>query len=126
MKTKYFLVYVDDMDKELAFYIEKLHFKNKRVISLPDDKEGILLQPNNGGHGELCLCLIEKSASDSNLPTVILNTENCLKEFHYLKYRGVKAAQLPRYISLGLSAGFSDGLGNKFLLLEERDYSEVY
>lgn len=123
MKTKYFLVYVDDMDKELAFYIEKLHFKNKGVISLPDDKEGILLQPNNG---QLCLCLIEKSASGSNLPTVIFNTENCLKEFHYLKYRGVKAAELPRYISLGLSAGFSDGLGNQFLLLEERDYSEVY
>jgi len=57
--------------------------------------------------------------------TIVVNTDDCLKDYHRLRQTGVKVEQAPRYTSKGLEAVFSDIYGNRYVVIEERDYSEL-
>jgi len=56
---------------------------------------------------------------------IILNTDDCLKEYHNLKTAGIDFIDQPQYLAIGLAAEFNDDYGNQYILLEERNYNEI-
>ena len=53
---------------------------------------------------------------------IVLNTDDCLRDYYKLKTLGVRFLNKPEYLSVGLTAQFADPSGNIFALFEQRDY----
>ncbi len=53
---------------------------------------------------------------------IIINTSDCLRDYHYLKRESLQFIGEPQYFSFGLAVDFTDAAGNLFMLLEERQY----
>ena len=64
--------------------------------------------------------------TESNAPgppsRIIINTSDCLRDYHYLKQESFRFMGEPQYFSFGLAVDFTDEGGNLFMLLEERTY----
>jgi hypothetical protein len=65
----------------------------------------------------------------SNLPTDpgssrIIYTDDCLRDYYFLRKEGVRFLNEPTYTTGGLAAGFIDFSGNTYMLVEERNYTE--
>lgn len=67
--------------------------------------------------------ILKQAQSNKITPPIILNTDDCLNDYHSLKTAGVNFHNEPQYLPIGLGAEFSDPLGNHYLLIEERIYS---
>ena len=68
----------------------------------------------------------EESQTPKARTPIIINTEDCLKDYYFLKQEQVEFLTEPRYLSIGLAADFADAAGNRYMLLEERRYSKNY
>lgn len=53
---------------------------------------------------------------------IVLNTDDCLRDYYKLKTQGVRFLSIPEYLSVGLTVQFADPSGNIFALFEQRDY----
>lgn len=55
---------------------------------------------------------------------IIVNTDDCLRDYCQLNLAGLKFEKKPQYTSDGLEVKIIDDNGNKYKLLEKRDYTE--
>jgi hypothetical protein len=55
---------------------------------------------------------------------IIVNTDDCLRDYCQLNLAGLKFEKKPQYTSDGLEVKIIDHNGNKYKLLEKRDYTE--
>lgn len=122
MKLKYIPVFAEDIGAQMDFYTQKLGFNIISNISFIAGEKSTVLQANN-----LDVALIMTNASRNNdyKSCIILNTDDCLKDYHLYKTAGVSFYEAPRYLPAGLTAEFLDPGGNRFILLEERSYTEI-
>ena len=86
--------------------------------------EGLITKDN---YGHLLLLIQRENTipiSDENKELVLINTPDLLKSFNQLRSTGrqVKIEQVPKYTAIGIELIFSDPHGNRFLLMEKRDY----
>ncbi|HEY0899607.1 MAG TPA: hypothetical protein VGD90_09740 [Sphingobacteriaceae bacterium] len=51
-------------------------------------------------------------------------TNDCLRDYYFLKNEGVRFLNEPSYTTDGLVAEFVDRSGKTYILVEERNYSE--
>lgn len=122
MRLRYITAFANDIEKQICFYTEKLGFKISDKKFLYDDKECPVLYTS-----DLDLFLvIANSKTNSNLTnSIILNTYDCLNDYHLLKLAGVCFCKEPQYLPMGLAAEFYDPGNNRVLLLEERNYNKT-
>jgi len=125
-ERKYVTAYVNEPQKVLKFLTKNLDFsdhrhKKKAYIG----KEGVVVG-NRFGNNYLLLSNSSPTDAEPNLnETVVFETDNCLRDYHQLNNAGITIEKIPRYTSRGLEVMISDDNGNRFLLLEKREYSEI-
>jgi len=83
--------------------------------------EGVLVGNKYGNNYLLCS---PSSTGKKAEEAIIINTDNCLRDFHQLKNAGIQIVHAPKYTTDGLEAVFADNYGNKYMLVEKRDYSD--
>ncbi|OCX52516.1 hypothetical protein BEL04_13740 [Mucilaginibacter sp. PPCGB 2223] len=121
MKIKHVTVFVSDMEEAVGFFTEKLGFSTPETIPI-DKYNEVPIRINNA---DQYLNLVMDENKDGFKSRIILSTDDCLKDYHQLKTQGIDFKGQPQYLSSGLYAEFCDNYGNEYVLLEERDYTEV-
>jgi len=120
------LTYVDVCVKEpkktLLFMTQYLGFFNYGTLSELEKpgRHGFLLKNKWGNNFFIAL------QQQAGLPpqTIVLNTDDCLRDYYCLDKAGVKCEGIPSYTNYGLELTVADDSGNKYILLEQRDYSD--
>jgi predicted enzyme related to lactoylglutathione lyase len=122
MKLKYIPVYAGNFEEQLKFYTDKLGFRICENVAFQEGGECTLVET---GNYDVLLAISKNNLHAESQSCIILNTDDCLNDHHQLKNAGVDFCTEPHYLPVGLVAEFKDPGGNKFLLLEERDYNEL-
>lgn len=116
---------VDDYDKAIKFYTEKLHFRLMEDTVLSETKRWVLVAPP--GSNECCL-LLAKAATEEQRTRVgnqtggrvflFLQTDNFKRDFENLKANAITIVREPSVEAYGTVAVFSDLYGNLWDLIE--------
>ncbi len=116
---------VDDYDKAIQFYTEKLTFKLIEDSILSETKRWVLISPS--GSGECCL-LLAKATNDEQQSRIgnqtggrvflFLYTDDFQRDFQNLKANGVSIVREPSVEEYGTVAVFADLYGNLWDLIE--------
>ncbi|MDC7999922.1 VOC family protein [Aequorivita todarodis] len=124
MKIQYVILKVDDQDKALKFYTEKLGFVKKEdvtggmrwltVIS-KEGMEGIelVLEPNFPPSDK-----VQKMLFDAGFPAAVLGSDNIEEEYKRLKKKGVKFRGNPKTLPNATFVPFEDTCGNIIMLVQ--------
>lgn len=122
-------VYVDDQDKALDFYTEKLGFVKKRDIPLgesrwltvvgPDDRDGmeLLLEPE----GHPAVIPFKEALAEDGIPFTSFNVEDVRAEYERLKGLGVRFTQEPMEMGNVTMAVLDDTCGNLIQIAQAPD-----
>ncbi len=121
-KIKYTPVPVSNPLRVKDFLTGMLGFMHWENTTLINGMEGIVVWGNKGNDSSLFL--LKSTDPDDGRAKVIINTDDCLRDYHQLTEAGVRFITKPEYISMGLAADLVDADGNEFTLLEERNYSD--
>ncbi|HNY54970.1 MAG TPA: VOC family protein, partial [Chitinophagales bacterium] len=110
---------VDDYDKAIEFYTQKLHFDLIEDTILSDTKRWVLVAPKGS---QECRLLLAKAASTSQLSSVgnqtggrvflFLYTDNFQRDFENLQKQNIKIIRQPITEAYGTVAVFEDLYGN--------------
>jgi len=115
-------IYVKEPKKTLLFMTQYLGFFNYGTLSELEKpgRHGFMVKNKWGNNFFIAL------QSDSCLPPqpLMVNTDDCLRDYYCLDKAGVKCQGTPSYTSNGLQLTVTDHSGNKYILLEQRDYSD--
>jgi catechol 2,3-dioxygenase-like lactoylglutathione lyase family enzyme len=121
MRLRYTTAFADDIEKQINFYTEKLGFKVADKKFLYNDSECPVLYTSSL---DLFLIVANPGQNSNSESFIILNTYDCLNDYHTLKLAGVCFNKEPQYLPMGLAAEFFDPGNNRVLLLEERNYNK--
>ncbi|WP_339225997.1 VOC family protein [Oceanobacillus sp. FSL K6-2867] len=120
-------IFVEDQDKALQFYSEKLGFIKKhdvpagefRWITLvsPEDQEGteIVLEPNNNPIAKD----YQKRLFEEGIPVTMFGIEDIHKEYERLLQLGVKFTMKPTKMGEITIAVFDDTCGNLIQIIQQ-------
>lgn len=120
---------VDDYDKAIQFYTEKLNFAVVEDTILTETKRWVLLSPphSNGG----CSLLLAKAATDEQQQRVgnqtggrvflFLYTDDFWRDYRNLQQNGVTIVRDPSEEVYGTVAVFSDLYGNLWDLIQPKN-----
>lgn len=122
MKLKYIPVFTDDMDALISFYGQKLGFTVTGKMAFIEGGEGTVLEGDNLPDAAI---VVSAGNNDESKACIILSTDDCLNDYHLYKTKGLFFCTSPRYLPAGMQAEFLDPAGNRFILLEERNYTEI-
>jgi catechol 2,3-dioxygenase-like lactoylglutathione lyase family enzyme len=116
---------VDDYDKAISFYVEKLRFTLVEDTVLSDTKRWVLVAPP-GSSG--CSLLLAKAASDEQRTRIgnqtggrvflFLHTNNFNSDFEHLISNNITIVRGPSEEPYGRVAVFEDLYGNLWDLIE--------
>lgn len=118
-------IVVDDYDKAIDFYTQKLHFELIEDTVLSETKRWVKVKPK--GSTECCL-LLAKAANDEQKSRIgnqtggrvflFLHTDNFKRDYQNLIDMGIKIIREPSYEVYGTVAVFEDLYGNLWDLIE--------
>ena len=126
MKIKVTSVMVDDQEKALKFYTEKLGFVKKTDIPLGEHKwltvvsaeepDGIelLLEPMGFAPAKV----FQKALKDAGIPLTMFNVGDIQNEYERLEKSGVKFSMKPTQMGPATIAVFDDTCGNNIQLVQ--------
>lgn len=116
---------VDDYDRAIKFYTEKLNFRLIEDTVLSDTKRWVLLAPPGS---RACCLLLAKAATEEQKSRIgnqtggrvflFLNTDNFKRDYENLKANGVTIVREPVVEKYGTVAVFADLYGNLWDLIE--------
>ena len=119
---------VDDYDKAIEFYTQKLHFDLIEDTVLSDTKRWVLVAPKGS---QECRLLLAKAASASQLSSVgnqtggrvflFLYTDNFQRDFENLQKQNIKIIRQPITEAYGTVAVFEDLYGNLWDLIQPKE-----
>jgi catechol 2,3-dioxygenase-like lactoylglutathione lyase family enzyme len=117
-------IVVDDYDKAIRFYAEKLKFKLVEDTKLSETKRWVLVSPSGGG----CNLLLAKAASEEQHTRVgnqtggrvflFLYTDDFNSDYQNLIANDIKIVREPSVDEYGTVAVFADIFGNLWDLIE--------
>lgn len=120
-------VFVNDQDKALSFYTEKLGFVKKNDIPVgefkwltvvsPDDQDGIelLLEPNDNPVAQA----YQKGLFEQGIPAASFGVEDVKAEYERLKERGIRFSMEPTKMGQVTVAVFDDTCGNLIQVMQK-------
>jgi predicted enzyme related to lactoylglutathione lyase len=121
MRIKYLTIPSGNTTEEEAFFVKFLGFKRIGELELWPDIRCKLLSKNDS---DTHIAIIPDGCTLNQKAVIILNTDNCLQQYHESTKNGIVFDRKPYYVSTGMIAEFTDKQGNQFILLEERSYTE--
>ena len=119
-------VFVDNQNKALKFYTEKLGFVKKHDVPVgefkwltvvsPDDQDGteLLLEPNNNPVAQA----YQKGIHEQGIPAASFGVDDIKAEYEKLKERGVKFTMEPTKMDQVIIAVFDDTCGNLIQIMQ--------
>lgn len=113
MKIKYSTMIVEDMNKSVHFYRDKLDFEVDSEYNLPQGKITLMK-----GEGDTMIELIENEAYDIGLYSIGMDVEDMDAEVKKLKDSGIKFDMEPIEITVGSMALFKDPNGVNIVLVQ--------
>ena len=129
MRVRVVSIPVQDQEKALTFYTEKLGFLKKLDIPVgggnrwltlvaPEEQDGpeVLLEPAPL-HFEPAK-VYQKALFDAGIPWTQFNVENVEEEYERLKSRGVEFSMEPKEMGTAKFAVFNDTCGNYIQIVE--------
>lgn len=119
ISIKYVPISVTKLETAVNFFKEQLGLEQTEKAMLFQSEKQLIVKSLNG---DTSFLLLENSPQSPS--KIVLKTDDCIKDYHTLKARGVVFQTQPNYLDVGLSASFSDPFGNQYILLEERSYIE--
>jgi len=126
MKIKVTSLMVDDQEKALKFYTEKLGFVKKTDIPLGEHKwltvvsaeepDGIelLLEPMGFAPAKV----FQKALKDAGIPLTMFNVDDIQNEYERLEKSGVKFSMKPTQMGPATIAVLDDTCGNNIQLVQ--------
>ena len=126
MKIKVTSVMVDDQDKALKFYTDKLGFVKKAEIPMGEHKwltvvsgeepDGIelLLEPMGFAPAKV----FQKALKDAGIPLTMFSVDDIQSEYQRLEKSGVKFSMKPTQMGPATIAVFDDTCGNNIQLVQ--------
>ena len=128
---KHISVVVDDYDKAIEFYTQKLHFTLTEDTALSDTKRWVLVTPK-GGNG--CSLLLAKGVTEEQKSRIgnqtggrvflFLHTDNFERDYQNLLDNKIKIVREPTTETYGTVAVFEDIFGNLWDLIEPSTKAE--
>ena len=126
MKIKVTSVYVDDVDKALRFYTEKLGFVKKADFSQgsyrwltvvsPEDADGVELQlaPNDNPVTKA----YQQGLFQQGQPAIMFYTSDVKGDYERIKARGAEFKMAPTEVTASTIAQLNDTCGNLIQLVQ--------
>lgn len=117
------MIFVNNQQESLEFWVEKLGFKLVKDTRLDSKTRLIQIAPPNSTVPTLILfprSLITIRESKP-LPIVVFRTENLEKTLEQMRIKGVVISHNQKKSTLGLHTTFQDNEGNEYLILENDD-----
>ena len=118
-------IVVDDYDKAIAFYTQKLHFTLVEDTILSDTKRWVLVRPRGATE---CSLLLAKAATKEQKNRIgnqtggrvflFLSTDNFKRDYQNLLDNEIKIVRQPSDEAYGTVAVFEDLYGNLWDLIE--------
>lgn len=118
-------IVVDDYDKAIEFYTEKLHFILIEDTVLSDIKRWVLVRPKGANE---CSLLLSKGATEEQKSRIgnqtggrvflFLHTDNFERDYQNLIANNIKIVREPSFEIYGQVAVFEDLYGNLWDLIE--------
>jgi predicted enzyme related to lactoylglutathione lyase len=126
MKIKITSVMVDDQDKALKFYTEKLGFVKKTEVPMGEYKWLTVVSPEAPDEVELLLepmgfapaKVFQKALFDAGIPLTAFNVDDIQKEFARLEKLGVAFSMKPTTMGPATIAVFNDTCGNNIQIVQ--------
>jgi len=126
MKIKVTSVMVDDQEKALKFYTEKLGFVKKTEIPLGEHKWLTVVSGEEPDGVELLLepmgfapaKVFQKAMKDAGIPLTMFNVDDIQSEYDRLEKLGVKFSMKPTQMGPATIAVFDDTCGNNIQLVQ--------
>ena len=117
---------VDDQEKALKFYTEKLGFVKKTDIPLGEHKWLTVVSGEEPDGVELLLepmgfapaRVFQKALKDAGIPLAMFNVDDIQKEYERLEKSGVKFSMKPTQMGPATIAVFDDTCGNNIQLVQ--------
>ncbi|MBA2248919.1 MAG: VOC family protein [Chitinophagaceae bacterium] len=121
---------VNDYDKTIKFYKEKLNFVIIEDTALSENKRWVLIAPKNNADeiGKGCCLLLAAASNDEQRSRIgnqtggrvflFLYTDNFQKDFMDMQEKGIKFIRQPVKEKWGTVAVFEDLYGNLWDLIE--------
>jgi catechol 2,3-dioxygenase-like lactoylglutathione lyase family enzyme len=118
-------IVVNDYDKAIKFYTEKLHFDLIEDTQLSETKRWVLVRPKGGNS---CCLLLAKAANEEQLSRVgnqtggrvflFLHTDNFERDYKNLLDHQIEIVRQPKREEYGTVAVFKDLYGNLWDMIE--------
>jgi predicted enzyme related to lactoylglutathione lyase len=121
MRIRYIPFFTENMEEQVKFFTDKLKFRVVSKFDLYGHTPATLVQSENN---DVLVAIAENREYRSGKNCIILSTDDCLKDYHYLKAEGLIFTKEPHYVPVGMVAEFCDHSDNRFMLLEERNYND--
>jgi quinol monooxygenase YgiN/catechol 2,3-dioxygenase-like lactoylglutathione lyase family enzyme len=126
-------IVVDDYDKGIEFYTEKLHFTLIEDTALSDSKRWVLVRPKGAKE---CSLLLAKGANEEQKSRIgnqtggrvflFLHTDNFKRDYQNLIDNNIKIVREPSFEDYGIVAVFEDIFGNLWDLIEPTKSEEQF
>jgi catechol 2,3-dioxygenase-like lactoylglutathione lyase family enzyme len=126
-------IYVEDQDRALAFYTEKLGLVVRTdatmggfrwlTLGTPSqtDLEIVLMQPKAGPmFDEATIATLAELRKKGTFGAGVFQTDDCRKTYAELKAKGVEFKSEPSEMPYGIEAVFRDDSGNWFSLTQPK------
>ena len=120
-------IIVDDYDKAIEFYTQKLHFTLIEDTVLSDTKRWVLVRPKGANE---CSLLLAKGANEEQISRIgnqtggrvflFLHTDNFKRDYQNLIDNKIKIVREPSFEDYGTVAVFEDLYGNLWDLIEPK------
>jgi catechol 2,3-dioxygenase-like lactoylglutathione lyase family enzyme len=124
-RLAYITLLVDDYDKAIDFYTNKLNFKLIEDTTISETKRWVLVKPDGSGG---CCLLLAKAANEQQKSIIgnqtggrvflFLHTDNFQRDYQNLLNNGIKIVREPVEEKYGIVAVFQDIYGNHWDLIE--------
>ena len=126
MKIKLNSVLVNDQEKALKFYTEKLGFVKKTEVPLGEHKWLTVVSPEEPDGVEIVLEPLgfepaktyQKALFDAGIPLTAFNVDDIQKEYERLLSLGVKFSMKPTAMGPATLAVFDDTCGNNIQIFQ--------
>lgn len=112
-------VFVNNVDQAIGFF-NILGFNADQKRDAPAELPHTVLINHNS---YVSVSILPKKVSRQK--TVVLHTDDCLRDYHLLRTSGIRLISEPEYTDIGMTVKCIDFEGNDYLLIEERDYNDI-
>jgi len=118
-------ILVEDYDKALDFYINKLSFVKIMDTAMGPDFRWVSVAPDKNTETKIVFVKADTPEKKVRVGSqaadhvfLVLETDDCLRDYETLKLKGVKFFGEPKKMPWGTEVVFEDLYGNRFDLLQ--------